>query len=67
MLRQMISIDHVLARLRLGDTREATEQLPTVVGTLLPLLELLESQLGCGIPLGELARYKSENEGEGNG
>jgi two-component system, cell cycle response regulator len=67
MLRQMVSIDHVLARLRLGDSKEATEQLPTVVATLLPLLELLESQLGCGIPLGELERYKSENEGEGDG
>ncbi len=60
MLKQIISIDHVLARLRLGDSAEAAEHMPAVIATLLPLLELVESQLGCGIPLGELERYRSE-------
>ncbi len=65
MLKQMISIDHVLARLRLGDAAEADEHMPAVVATLLPLLELVESRIGCGIPLQALERYRTESEGDG--
>ncbi|WP_332670177.1 GGDEF domain-containing response regulator [Aromatoleum sp.] len=56
-LKQTVSIDQVLARLRLGETAELHGQLPVVVATLLPLLELVESQLRCGIPIDTLRRF----------
>jgi hypothetical protein len=42
----------------MGDAVGVTEQLPDVIGALLPLLELVESQLHCGIPIEALKTYK---------
>ncbi len=65
-LKQTVSIDHVLARLRLGETAELRGQLPVVVATLLPLLDLIESQLRCGIPIDALRKFDPE-AGRGSG
>lgn len=56
---QVVSVDQLLLRLRLGDEKEALERLPAVIATLLPLLELVESRTGCGIPLAALKRHAS--------
>ncbi|ANQ86339.1 response regulator [Azoarcus olearius] len=63
-MKQVISIDHALLQLRLGAADEVAERLPEVIHTLFPLLELLESRLHCGIPLGEL---KKHDKGAGAG
>ncbi|MDT3672829.1 MAG: diguanylate cyclase [Aromatoleum sp.] len=65
-LKQTVSIDQVLARLRLGETAELRGQLPVVVATLLPLLELVESQLRCGIPIDALRKFDPD-AGRGSG
>ncbi len=62
LLKQPMSIDHALAQLRLGDAAEVVERLPEVLSTLLPLLELVESRLHCGIPIENLRKYKTESE-----
>lgn len=65
-LKQSVSIDQILARLRLGDAA-ADERLPEVVATLLPLLELVESRLRCGMPVERLRQYAAmhaSSEGE---
>ncbi|MDX9698151.1 MAG: response regulator [Rhodocyclaceae bacterium] len=59
-LKQMVSIDQMLARLRMGDTTETRERLSDVIATLLPLLELIESELHCGMPIDALAVYRSD-------
>ena len=61
-LHPSVSIDQVLARLRLGDSGELRAQLPVVIATLLPLLELVESQLRCGIPIDALKKYGPEKD-----
>jgi diguanylate cyclase (GGDEF)-like protein len=54
LLRETVSIDQALNRIRLGETGEILAQLPQVITTLLPLLQLVESQLRCGIPIERL-------------
>ncbi|MDX9838182.1 MAG: diguanylate cyclase, partial [Azoarcus sp.] len=56
-LKQVISIDHALLQLRIGAADEVADRLPDVIATLLPLLELLESRLHCGLPLEQLKQY----------
>tara|TARA_R110001583_G_C5671067_1_gene411133 strand:- start:1884 stop:3077 length:1194 start_codon:yes stop_codon:yes gene_type:complete len=56
-LKQAISIDHALLQLRVGAADEVAERLPDVIATLLPLLELMESRLQCGLPLEQLKQY----------
>ncbi|AWI78046.1 MAG: diguanylate cyclase response regulator [Betaproteobacteria bacterium HGW-Betaproteobacteria-13] len=56
-LKQAISIDHALLQLRVGAADEVAERLPDVIATLLPLLELIESRLQCGLPLEQLKQY----------
>lgn len=56
-LKQAVSIDHALLQLRSGAADEVAERLPEVIATLLPLLELLESRLHCGLPLEQLKKY----------
>lgn len=56
-LKQAISIDHALLQLRVGAADEVAERLPDVIATLLPLLELMESRLQCGLPLELLKQY----------
>lgn len=64
-MKQLISIDHALLQIRIGAANEVADRLPEVIATLLPLLELIESRLHCGIPLGELKKYDKES-GSGN-
>lgn len=64
-LRQLISIDHALLQIRIGAADEVADRLPEVITTLLPLLELIESRLHCGIPLGELKKH-DKGSGAGN-
>ncbi|MBR0568464.1 diguanylate cyclase [Azoarcus sp. L1K30] len=56
-LKQVMSIDHALLQIRIGAADEVAERLPEVVATLLPLLELVESRLHCGLPLEHLKQY----------
>lgn len=57
-LKQVMSIDHALLQIRIGAADELAERLPEVVATLLPLLELVESRLHCGLPLEHLKQYE---------
>ncbi|AVZ78822.1 diguanylate cyclase response regulator [Zoogloeaceae bacteirum Par-f-2] len=57
--RQAVSIDHALLQLKAGATDEVIERLPEVVATLLPLLELIESRIHCGLPLDVLGQHAS--------
>ena len=52
--RLPISIDHVLVQLRSGAGEEVWARNRDVIDTLLPLFELIESRLGCGIPVESL-------------
>lgn len=63
-LRRQVSIDQALSQLRAGASTEVRARLRDVVHTLLPLLELLESESRCGIPLDMLTRYvREEHDG----
>lgn len=64
-MKQLISIDHALLQIRIGAADEVADRLPEVITTLLPLLELIESRVHCGIPLGALKKYDKES-GPGN-
>lgn len=64
-MKQLISIDHALLQIRIGAADEVADRLPEVITTLLPLLELIESRVHCGIPLGVLKKYDKES-GPGN-
>ncbi|MBN8443764.1 MAG: response regulator [Thauera sp.] len=50
----MFSIDAALRQLRLGQPEDAATHLPDLLNTLLPLLELMESRLHCGLPIERL-------------
>jgi two-component system, cell cycle response regulator len=62
--RQAISIDHVLFQLKAGAAGEVANRMPQIVATLLPLLELVESTLHCGIPVDELTRQAAAAQGD---
>ncbi len=64
-LKQAASIDHALLQLRNGATDEVAERLPEVIAALLPLFELMESRLQCGLPLELLKKYE-EGQSHGN-
>ncbi|MCC4117072.1 response regulator [Aromatoleum toluclasticum] len=59
LLRQVVSIDQLLGQIRAGEGAELDAQLPAAVAALMPLLQLIESRLGCGIPLDRLNNYNS--------
>lgn len=59
---RLCSIDAALRHLRAGTTKEVEARLPDIVGTLLPLLELIESRLHCGLPLEQLEQYQYKPE-----
>lgn len=59
-LKQSLSIDQVLLRLRMGDTTEPRAHLPEILARLMPLLELFEAQWHCGIPIDALASIKTD-------
>lgn len=62
MMRHVVSIDEMLGRLRMGDSDFVAGRLPDIVTTILPLLDLVESQLRCGMPLEVLRAYQSAND-----
>lgn len=65
LLRRQVSIDHVLGQLKAGANGEVRARMRDVVHTLMPLLELLESDSRCGIPLAWLTRYAREEHDGG--
>jgi len=59
-----VSIDQILQQLRAsGADAELRKQLPDAIRTLLPLLELIESELPSGLPLAALARVVEAGSG----
>lgn len=64
-MNQVVSVDRMLGFLRAGDPRSVVDRLPDVILTLLPLLELIELQTHCGIPLEHLKQYKGPLEAQG--
>lgn len=66
-LRQSVSVDQALVRLKAGDPATVGERLPELVASLLPLFELVESRLRCGMPIERLKQYaagQAASEGE---
>ena len=56
-VRAPVSIDQMLQQLRIaGLDANLRKQLPNAIRTLLPLLELIESEFPSGLPLATLAR-----------
>jgi len=53
-VRLPVSIDHVLMQVRSGANGEVLGRLPDVINTLLPLLELIEAEFHCGLPMHQL-------------
>lgn len=64
MLRQVVSIDQTLTRIKLGYGDEVEQRLPQIVGILMPLLELIETRLQLGVPLDRLNGIASKPEVE---
>ncbi|THF65515.1 response regulator [Pseudothauera nasutitermitis] len=64
--RQAVSIDHALFQIKAGATDEVAERMPDVLGTVLPLLELIESRLQCGLPLEALRQHAGERAAGGD-
>lgn len=58
--RQAVSIDHALFQLKAGAAEEVADRMGDVLATILPLLELVESQLHCGIPLDALREHAGD-------
>ncbi len=56
------SVDAALRQLRAGARDEVEARLPELVATLMPLLDLIESRLHCGLPLKQLERYQHRAE-----
>jgi two-component system cell cycle response regulator len=63
LLRTTVSVDQALAQLRAAPA-EVRGRLRDVVHTLLPLLEFIETESRCGIPLASLQRYVREADGD---
>ena len=66
LLRATVSVDDALAQLRGGNSAEARSRMRDVVHTLMPLLELIEEEVRCGIPLASLLRYAKEEADGGH-
>ncbi|MCK0505555.1 GGDEF domain-containing response regulator [Aromatoleum anaerobium] len=58
LITQAVSIDQALERIRAGEGAEITSQLPQLIATLLPLLQWVELQFRCGIPIERLKGYE---------
>jgi diguanylate cyclase (GGDEF)-like protein len=52
--RLAVSVDHALTQIRTGSGDEARKRLRELTNTLMPLLEMMESEFRVGIPLAEL-------------
>ncbi len=57
-LARQCSVDAALRQLRAGTPDEVEARLPELIATLMPLFDLIESQLHCGLPLKQLERYQ---------
>ncbi len=64
LLKQVVSIDQLLSTLRLGGQVDAAHQLPAVVATLMPVLELIETRLKVGMPLDALRQHTAVDTGQ---
>lgn len=56
--RRICSVDAALRQLRAGAIGEVEARLPDIIGALMPLFELIESRLHCGLPIEQLERYQ---------
>ncbi len=63
-VRLPVSIDHVLMQIRSGATSEVLLRLPDVAATLMPLLDLIESEFRCGLPLDAMRQLRRRPPGE---
>lgn len=54
LLHDVVRIDHVLGRLRLGDDADVTERAPEIIAALLPLLARIDGAHGLQLPLDRL-------------
>lgn len=61
-VKRQFSIDAALRQLRAGRNEEVQARLPDAITVLMPLLELIESRLHCGIPLEQLEQYLQRPE-----
>lgn len=69
-LARQCSVDAALRQLRAGTPGEVEARLPELIATLLPLFELIESRLHCGLPLKQLQQFQLGAEtggGDGEG
>ncbi len=57
-LARHVSIDAALRQLRTGAVADVDLQLRNIIGALMPLFELVESRLHCGLPLGQLQLFQ---------
>ena len=55
--RLPVSVDHLLMQIRAGAPAETLARSGDIIATLMPLFELLESRLGCGMPLDALRQH----------
>ena len=55
--RLPVSIDHLLMQIRAGAPADTLARSGDIVATLMPLFELIESRLGCGMPLEALRQH----------
>ncbi|WP_341678299.1 response regulator [Niveibacterium sp. SC-1] len=53
--RLAVSVDHALTQLRTGSVDEVRRRLRELVGTMMPLLEFIDTEYRTGMPLGLLA------------
>jgi diguanylate cyclase (GGDEF)-like protein len=65
--RRMCSVDAALRQLRAGASGEVEARLPDIIGVLMPLFELIESRLHCGLPIEQLERYQYGTDGGSGG
>ncbi|WP_228720679.1 response regulator [Nitrogeniibacter mangrovi] len=63
--RLPVSIDHALMQVRVGADKEVALRLPDVLATLMPLLELIEDELHCGLPLDALRHPQTSRQADG--
>jgi diguanylate cyclase (GGDEF)-like protein len=63
-LTPTVSVDAALRQLRVGLADEVAGQAPELVAALMPLLELLETRLHCGLPIAQLKKL-DKNAGLG--
>ncbi|ENO89790.1 GGDEF domain-containing response regulator [Thauera linaloolentis] len=61
-VKRMCSVDAALRQLRTGERGEVEARLPDIVGVLMPLFELIESRLHCGLPIEQLERYQYRSD-----